>query len=487
MSEANSQPTPDVLDEATRALRDAPLPPGPPPDLTAATVAAMQRLTGTVPASDPTRQQRRRKIMRYIGYGTATAAAVALATTAALFWLGGGQAVALDDVLNNVNKAESVTFVEKQKLGDQPEMEMKYAIRGPLVRIDAAGVTVFVLDTKEKKGLMLFPAAKAYQKIDKDSPNKIHGPAGGKSPIDDILALRDRKATVEKDKLDGKEVQKLTIKGDPKADPPGDWVLWIDPETKLPVKMTYSGKTIAGDKEVPVTKTYEKFEWNAKLEDKLFDMTVPAGYKEGFPGQAPPTPEVLFVRAMERVAAATSVRAVITLDSGDGQKMQMKLYQQQSAMRGEVTEPGLVVILDRKAKKGLLLFTQAKMAQHIDLEKNAQAAKIAEQVGGAMNVMGALKKEKVATMPDETLDGRKTKVYELKDVKSEDWPDAANIKVWIDPKALLPVRSQITSKQKDKALTITLDVLGWNEELDEKLFELKVPTGYKVVEAPEKK
>ena len=47
MSEQNSRPTPDPLDEAAGALRDAPVPAGPPPELTAATVAALKnRLAG---------------------------------------------------------------------------------------------------------------------------------------------------------------------------------------------------------------------------------------------------------------------------------------------------------------------------------------------------------------------------------------------------------------------------------------------------------
>ena len=426
--------------------------------------------------------------MRYIGFGTATAATVALATTAALFWFGDTRAVAWDKVMDNVKKAESVTFVERQKLGDQPELELTYAIRGPHVRIDASGKTVLVIDTKEKTGLMLVPTAKAYVRIDKDSPSQIHGPAGGRLPIDDLLALRDRKPTsVEKDKLDGKPVQKVTIKGDPKADPPGDWVLWIDPKTELPVKMTYSGTTIAGGKEVSVTKVYEKFEWNAKLDDKLFDPKVPEGYTEGLPGQTPPPPEVIFGWVMDRVAAATAMRAVVTLDTGDGQVMRMKLYQQPSLLRGEVTEPGLVVILDSKQKKGLLLSTEKKTAQHIDLEKNSPAATIATQVAGALKGLAQLKGEKIATLPGETLDGRKVKVYELKGVKTKDIPGPTDIKVWIDPKALLPVRTQIKSALMGKTVTVTLDVLGWNEELDEKLFELKVPAGYKEVEAVEKK
>ena len=74
MSEANSRPTPDILDEATGALRDAPVPAGPSADLAAATVAALNnRLAGAVP-SEQFRRERRRRIMRYVGFTTAAAA-----------------------------------------------------------------------------------------------------------------------------------------------------------------------------------------------------------------------------------------------------------------------------------------------------------------------------------------------------------------------------------------------------------------------------
>src|SRR5262249_17594945 len=266
----------------------------------------------------------------------------------------------------------------------------------------------------------------------------------------------------------------ITIKGDPKADPPGDWVIWVDPKTELPVRMAYSGTTIAGDREVPVTKVCEKFVWNTNLPDSLFDMTVPEGDTEGMPGRAAPPPDRLFGRVLERVAAAPSMRAVITLDPGEGQKIQMKVYQEGELMRGESADPGLVVILNGKEKKGLLLFTQMKTAQRLDLEKNEMAAKIVTQMADSTKMIGRLKGEKVAALPNETLDGRKLKVYELKGVKVKEIAGETDIKVWIDPKSLLPAATRLQNRQGDKTVTITLDVLGWNEDLDEKIFELKV-------------
>lgn len=490
MSDQNSRPAPDILDEATRALRDAPVPPGPPHELTAATAAALQnRITGSVPV-EQIRRERRRRIMRYMGFGTAAAAAVAVATFAGVAWFGTGRAVALDRVVEKVKQAESVTFVEKQKLGDQPEMVLEYAIRGPMVRVDAAG-TVFVIDTKEKTGLMLITRAKAYMKIDKDSPNQVRGPAG-KSPIDDLLALKDRKpeSTVE-EKLGGKTVQKLTIKGDPKADPPGDWVIWVDPKTELPVKMTYTGTTNAGGKQVPVTKTYEKFAWNAKLDDTLFGMKVPEGYTEGFPGQAPPPPEVLFVKAMGRAEKATSMRAKITTTAGDF-TFEMKMYGEGDRFRNEMDMGkdlgGFVIIADGKTKKGLQLMTAAKTAQWLDFSKpDAKTAGAIKDARGVAELFAGLKGKKVQALPDETVDGRKLKVFAAKGHKLAGSGGEADVTVWIDPKTELPVKSRTEMTVNGVKAVAVMEALGWNEDLDDKLFEMKVPDGYKVIEQPEKK
>lgn len=487
MSEENSRPVSDHLDEATRALRDAPARPGPHPELTSATVAAIRnRLTGTVPA-EQLRRQRRRRIMRYAGFGTA--AAVVLGTVA-LLGFGGSRAVALDKVLDRVKQAESVTFVEKQKIGNQAEMTLEYAIRGPMVRVDAAG-TVFVIDTKEKVGLMLIKPAKAYTKIDKDSPSQIRGPAG-KSPIDDLLSLKDRKpeSTVE-EKLDGRPVQKLTIKGDPKADPPGDWVIWVDPKTELPVKMTYSGTTNAGGKQLPVTKTYEEFAWNAKLDDGLFDMKVPEGYKEGLPGQAPPPPEVLFVKAMDRATQTSSMRAKVTTTAGEF-TFEMKMYSRGERFRTEMDMGkelgGFVIVADGREKKGLQLMTAAKTAQWLDFSKPDEKTQATiRDASGLVALLGDLKGKRVQVLPDETVDGRKLKVFAVKGHKLAKLGTEADVTVWIDPKTALPARMRVEMTVNGvKAVAVT-DMLGWNEELDEKLFELKVPEGYKVVEQPEKK
>jgi hypothetical protein len=284
MSEHNSRPTPpDVLEQATAALRGAPVPAGPPAALAAATVAAVQdRLARAEP-----RTLNRRRVMRIIGYGSlATAAAVALGVG-----LTGGTASALDKAADKAAAADAVTYVAKEKLGTQAEIESKHSLRGHRARIElAGGTTVLVVDTKAREALMTIPPLKVYEKSGPNTPGPRVDDLGGKTAVAALLALRGKKPEyLGREEAGGVRAVKLKVMEDrtKSRQEPIEWTLWLDPATDLPVKMQKSGTTFAGGKEVPTTTVFERFEWNPKLEDKLFDMTPPAGFKEGLPFRKP--------------------------------------------------------------------------------------------------------------------------------------------------------------------------------------------------------
>ena len=84
MIDQNQQPTPDILDRATEALRTAPISGSPPPRLVAETIAALQPLA--VPSNTPQLQQRRQRMFRVARYSGVAAAILLLAFGAAMFW-----------------------------------------------------------------------------------------------------------------------------------------------------------------------------------------------------------------------------------------------------------------------------------------------------------------------------------------------------------------------------------------------------------------
>lgn len=284
MSGQNHQPTPDVLDQATAALRESlrnvPVPPGPSDELVASTV-------GAVAARDRVAVEgRRRRLFRYLRY--AAAAVLALIALAGLLWPRGDRVVAFDRVLDNVQKARSVTFDETQEVGDQRPLHLKYFLEGSRARIEMKnGADILIVDTREKKGVLLVPPLKAAKVLDKDSqfhPNEL----AGRTPLDALLGLKDQKPVfLGTATIDGKTTQVVRVRGGKWGGSVGDWTIWIDPRTERPVKIQF----VSTDSVPPVTKTLEHFVWNAKLDARLFDLGVPQGYTVGLPRERDARPK----------------------------------------------------------------------------------------------------------------------------------------------------------------------------------------------------
>jgi len=79
------------------------------------------------------------------------------------------------------------------------------------------------------------------------------------------------------------------------------------------------------------------------------------------------------------------------------------------------------------------------------------------------------------------LDGRQVNVFHVRQERQE-------MTIWADPRTNLPVRVKMTltlARQNDvspTSATLTLSEFVWNEELDESLFELRIPEGYRSYE-----
>ena len=284
MSAENHRPTPDILDQATEALREAlrdvPVSPGPPDDLVASTVRAVES-GGQAPApARPPAEKRRRRVFRYLRYGAAAAAVVALVTLVGWPWSGGERAVAFARVLDNVQKATSVTFDETQKVGDQRATHLKHFLEGSRARVEIAnGADILIVDTREKKGLLLVPFFKAAKVLDKDPQFHVNDLAGW-TPLEGLLQLKDQKPElVGTAAIDGKKTQVVRVRGGRWGESVGDWTIWIDPTTERPVKIHF----VSTDTMPTVTKTLEHFSWDEKLDESLFKVEVPEGYTIGLP------------------------------------------------------------------------------------------------------------------------------------------------------------------------------------------------------------
>jgi outer membrane lipoprotein-sorting protein len=184
-----------------------------------------------------------------------------------------------------------------------------------------------------------------------------------------------------------------------------------------------------------------------------------------------------YEKALQNADKAKSFRATMKFSDGKGMDFQMKLYQQGDSVRIE-TEGVVAVIADGKKKTALQLDLKNKTAQKLDLEKKKNDP-FTGQVRDFVKKLSERKDADVEALGDEMIDGRKTKVFAVKNVKLAD--KITDWKVWIDPKIEMPVRAQMTPREGPK-MTVTYEYHGWNEALDAALFSLDVPKGYKLKE-----
>jgi outer membrane lipoprotein-sorting protein len=261
-----------TLTDATRALLDAPCPPGPPPELVAATVAAATaRLAGTTPAGELAPHSRRRMRMRLIGYATA---GVALA--AALVWAAGTSAEAqVQRAAEEAGKAKSFRSVRRTGA----TIEAVVTVQGNALRREEPDKSVLVIDFGTRTALALDLVAKTATRS-KLSADEADALANQLADARDVLGFYRRlKADVkrlENEKIGTRDTHVYTI-AVPVVRPGGvnlqvKRTLWQDPKTGLPVRFACHEAT--GD----VVSDFES--WNEEFPAALFECKVPPGFRE---------------------------------------------------------------------------------------------------------------------------------------------------------------------------------------------------------------
>jgi hypothetical protein len=172
-----------------------------------------------------------------------------------------------------------------------------------------------------------------------------------------------------------------------------------------------------------------------------------------------------------------------------------KLYIQGDVLRNEIpsAQPDaevaadappllMVVILDAKQKKALMLECVGKTAKVLSGDDKVWAA-MATSMIDPMKQLRQLKEQDADRLGDEDLDGVKTQVYRIHrtDIfmgmrigKDE------MAKLWVDPKSGLPVRLVVGDPTDKEKMFFVFKDFHWNVDLDPELFNLNVPKGYTV-------
>lgn len=297
MTGRNEKQPVDELDLATAALRDMSIPDGPPPQLVASMVEALQ--SASIPP-DVVRLHERKKIMFRLMRYSGAAAAVALFTVLAgwPFLMDRAASPAFANVVEKIKNAKSVTFVTKmptviqgtkkgilqQKMyiqGDAYRMEIPSAQEGVQVPPDAPPIVVVLLaDWKQKKAILLDYTTKTAKKIETDEKRWQEMAKAMADPIKQLRQLKEQDAErIGEEELNGRKTllyrlkrtdifMGLTITKDETAK------LWVDPKSGLPVRIAVGDPS---NLEKPFF-VFEQFTWNETLDPELFKLDMPKGF-----------------------------------------------------------------------------------------------------------------------------------------------------------------------------------------------------------------
>jgi hypothetical protein len=279
MNNENHRPAAsDILDEAVGAWRSAPISPGPPPELVAATVGAIENRLASLAKVGAPHQRPRRRVLRYLGYGSLAAAATVLIGVL-LSEFGGGTAAAFEQAIEKVAKSDAARFRVRTKFSSPAEQTSNVIIRGNKLRSDGAlgPGTAWIIDWDAKGALIIDTTKRAYQTVDMST--------GGITPIDfiginirdELLALKSQKAQLTgAEMIAGEMADKYAVRGGTAFHTEGDWEVWIGRSSMLPVKVTVN-TDLRG---IRSTRVFESFDWNAKTDAATFAIDPPVDFEE---------------------------------------------------------------------------------------------------------------------------------------------------------------------------------------------------------------
>ena len=260
----------EFLDSAFETLRDSPASNGPPDDVVASTIEAIQTLK-TRPVTDRL-IDRRKTMMRIFQFSGAT---VGIMLCTALAWItviDGGSNIAFGDVVDALKDIESATCMNSQKIGKQQEIKFTFYLQPKRFRMENKKIGVFIVDFQQKQGLSLTPALKMAQKM--DLPDSVKQ-AGFNNPLQQLQALRPADAKPDgHEKIAGLNCPIYKVDNASLLDLKGTMTVWVHPKSELPVKIKMS------DSKRKMSLTFDDFKWNKPLEDSLFSLKIPKGYQE---------------------------------------------------------------------------------------------------------------------------------------------------------------------------------------------------------------
>jgi len=200
----------------------------------------------------------------------AVAAAIVIAFVGVGSWLklsNGKSGIAFAQVMERISSARTATFTMTTELPSHPSVTYKVLHMAPArSRMENPDGTVMICDGASRKILALIPALKKAVRTDAVGAAQVKPE---EDPFDRLLQLRGADSQdLGQQEIDGR----LATGFRPKADV-GEWVVWVDPATEIPIRIEATYGTTPGMRLV-----MRDFAFNVDLDESLFSLEPPAGY-----------------------------------------------------------------------------------------------------------------------------------------------------------------------------------------------------------------
>jgi len=281
-------------------------------------------------------RERKRTMFRIARYSSIAAAAGVVGVVAGYFLLVHPIAsVTFAQVIENVTKAESISFVFRQKMGSQPVMVSRLWMQQDKLRMDLVGVEMsadltgpqaegvrklkelgeggnlpvlltLVGDTSRKEAIELDHFRKTAVKKTMDARAAAHIPQNLVEQFRNVKG--DDAELVGEEQRDGRKVlayrlTKLDLPSFTARKEPGDQMemtVWVDAKTGLPVRIRIEG-ALSATRDDHSFFDWDEFAWNQPLDPGLFSLEIPEGYAVKEPPPAPAREETPGLSSKEMI------------------------------------------------------------------------------------------------------------------------------------------------------------------------------------------
>lgn len=231
----------------------------------------------------------------------------------------GGTALAFADVAQKLRDAQTLVYQMHMQLPNTPRpVTVRMLFKDPgHCRAEAQPGIVTIMDETQHKTIILDATNKTALLVD----DKKTGQA--QTPTDTALQMVQRLRTLGETKgeaLGKKRIGSIQAQGFRVKDRGAELNIWADPATRLPVRIETTVRV--QDKEMTVSLT--DFELDPRLEDTLFQITVPAGYQVRKTEAPDARPEEDVVKLLRFYAAKTGGTFPTRLDDWTALDQQFK-------------------------------------------------------------------------------------------------------------------------------------------------------------------